>query len=182
MRTSAQRSSRATLRISLGAAATAGALSLTTPAVAAEIAAVDVPAWTVQDGVAQAPATIGAVSTLAASSVPPDSWCVSVYGSKTCFQHDGDVVWVLNTAADGMSAVGGICADYGRAAEACRNKSGNGVWVTCDKDYAESGNIRLRALRYDGDTGKYDQPEAYSGWLPVGGNEDLAGRCPGNGV
>ncbi|MFI7236347.1 hypothetical protein [Streptomyces cyaneofuscatus] len=43
------------------------------------------------------------------------------------------------------------------------------TWATCDKDYRETGNVRLRVLRYDGDTGKFYQPESWSGWIPVDG-------------
>lgn len=174
MRMSPSRRLRAARRAAVGLAAAGAALALATPSVAAGTAA-DVPAWTVQDGTASAAgpaaeaATTGTVSALSAAAVPPDSWCAATYGSKVCFQHDGDVVWVLDTAADGMSAFGGIYTNYGRAPEGCRNKSGAQQWVYCDKDYAEDGKIRLRALRYDGDTGKYYQPEAYSGWLSVNG-------------
>ncbi|GAA4933429.1 hypothetical protein ACFPM3_04510 [Streptomyces coeruleoprunus] len=150
-------------------AAMAATLLLASPAVAADTAT-DVPAWTLTEGTDEGADTTGTPRTLSAYSLPPDSWCVSTYGSKVCFEHHGDVVWVLDTASDGMSAIGGVYTDYGRAPEACRNKSGYNRWVSCDKDYAESGNIRLRALRYDGDTGKFYLPDAYSGWLPVDGS------------
>ncbi|MFI6642686.1 hypothetical protein [Streptomyces sp. NPDC050504] len=169
---------RAARRTAVGFAAAGTALLLATPSVAGESVASDVPVWAVQDGAASAggPAAAsaagvatGTASTLSAAAVPPDSWCANAYGSKVCFQHDGDVVWVLDTVSDGMSAVGGVYTNYGRAPEACRNKAGAKQWVYCDKDYAEDGKVRLRALRYDGDTGKYYQPQAYSAWLSVDG-------------
>nr|WP_301251540.1 hypothetical protein [Streptomyces somaliensis] len=156
-------------RVTMGAAAAVATLLLAAAPATAEDPVADVPEWTVAPGTDQSDATTGTRAPMSSSSLPPDSWCVSTYGSKVCFQHDGDVVWVLDTASDGMSAIGGVYTDYGRAPEACRNKSGYNTWVKCDKDYDESGNVRLRALRYDGDTGRYYQPEAYSGWLPVDG-------------
>ncbi|MFJ8694255.1 hypothetical protein [Streptomyces roseolilacinus] len=164
------RAPRATRRTVLGAVAAAATLLLAATPATAEDTIADAPEWTVDQGTDQGEDTTGTKTPLASSSLPPDSWCVATYGSKVCFQHDGDVIWVLDTASDGMSAIGGVYTNYGRAPEACRNKSGYNRWVKCDKDYAESGSVRLRALRYDGDTGKYYQPEAYSGWLPVDGN------------
>ncbi|MDT9686649.1 hypothetical protein RND61_31985 [Streptomyces sp. TRM76323] len=169
MRISPSRAPRAR-RTALGAAGAVAALLLAATPATAEDAVADAPEWTVAQGADQGEATTGTQTPMASSSLPPDSWCVATYGSKVCFQHDGDVIWVLDTASDGMSAIGGVYTDYGRAPEACRNKSGYNRWVKCDKDYAESGNVRLRALRYDGDTGKYYQPEAYSRWLPVDGS------------
>ncbi|MFF1738057.1 hypothetical protein [Streptomyces sp. NPDC058247] len=93
----------------------------------------------------------------------------SAYGSKGCFQHDGDIVWAYDSEADGMSAAVGVYTDYGRAAEVCINSLSAGTWATCNKDYSEDGNVRLQVLRYDGDTGKFYQPEAWSGWIPVDG-------------
>ncbi|URM88781.1 hypothetical protein LUW75_00700 [Streptomyces sp. MRC013] len=157
-------------RTATGAVAAVATLLLAAAPATAEDAAPDVPEWTVTSGTDGGGATTGTRTPMSSSSLPPDSWCVSTYGSKVCFQHDGDVVWVLDTASDGMSAIGGVYTNYGRGPEACRNKSGYNRWVKCDKDYDESGSVRLRALRYDGDTGKYYQPEAYSGWLPVDGS------------
>ncbi|CAM5726440.1 hypothetical protein SBADM41S_09116 [Streptomyces badius] len=57
-----------------------------------------------------------------------------------------------------MSAAVGVYTDYGRAEEVCVNKLGVNTWATCNKDYRESGNVRLRILRYDGDTGKLTSP------------------------
>ncbi|MFI8195580.1 hypothetical protein ACIF6K_03440 [Streptomyces sp. NPDC085942] len=109
---------------------------------------------------------------VSARAAPPSNTClggVAAYGAKGCFQHNGDIVWVGDTEKDGMSAAVGVYTDYGRAAEVCVNRLGMNTWATCNKDYRESGNVRLRVLRYDGDTGKFYQPEAWSGWLPVDG-------------
>ncbi|MFD4021205.1 hypothetical protein [Streptomyces sp. SH5] len=117
--------------------------------------------------------TAGPAATMAAATAaPPSSTCLgatAAYGSSGCFQHNGDIIWAGDTKKDGMSAAVGVYTDYGRAEEVCVNKLGVNTWATCNKDYRESGNVRLRILRYDGDTGKFYQPEAWSGWIPVDG-------------
>lgn len=108
----------------------------------------------------------------AAKATPSSSACLgstTAYGTSGCFQHNGDIVWAGDTKKDGMSAAVGVYTDYGRAEEVCVNKLGAGTWATCDKDYREGGDVRLRVLRYDGDTGKFYQPETWSGWIPVDG-------------
>ncbi|MFE7142077.1 hypothetical protein ACFVAG_30390 [Streptomyces sp. NPDC057644] len=117
--------------------------------------------------------TTGAADAVAsAKAAPPSGTCLgatAAYGSNGCFQHNGDIVWAGDTRKDGMSAAVGVYTDYGRAEEVCVNKLGVNTWATCNKDYRETGNVRLRVLRYDGDTGKFYQPEAWSGWIPVDG-------------
>ncbi|MEV1044928.1 hypothetical protein [Streptomyces sp. NPDC049916] len=111
-------------------------------------------------------------ATTSTRAAPPSTTCLgatSAYGARGCFQHNGDVVWAGDTKKDGMSAAVGVYTDYGRAEEVCVNKLGVNTWATCDKDYRETGNVRLRVLRYDGDTGKFYQPESWSGWIPVDG-------------
>ncbi|MFI2312995.1 hypothetical protein AMK17_02100 [Streptomyces sp. CB00072] len=108
----------------------------------------------------------------AAKASPSSSTCLgstAAYGSTGCFQHNGDIVWAGDTKKDGMSAAVGVYTDYGRAEEVCVNKLGVDTWATCNKDYREDGDVRLRVLRYDGDTGKFYQPETWSGWIPVDG-------------
>ncbi|MFY0509036.1 hypothetical protein ACOMD4_01315 [Streptomyces anulatus] len=108
----------------------------------------------------------------AAKAVPSSSTCLgstAAYGTSGCFQHNGDIVWAGDTKKDGMSAAVGVYTDYGRAEEVCVNKLGVDTWATCNKDYREGGDVRLRVLRYDGDTGKFYQPETWSGWIPVDG-------------
>ncbi|MEU3833466.1 hypothetical protein [Streptomyces microflavus] len=108
----------------------------------------------------------------AAKAAPAANTCLgstAAYGAKGCFQHNGDIVWAGDTQKDGMSAAVGVYTDYGRAAEVCINKLGVNTWATCNKDYRETGNVRLRVFRYDGDTGKFYQPESWSGWIPVDG-------------
>ncbi|WP_097869868.1 hypothetical protein [Streptomyces sp. rh34] len=107
-----------------------------------------------------------------AKAAPSSSTCLgstAAYGSSGCFQHNGDIIWAGDTKKDGMSAAVGVYTDYGRAEEVCVNKLGVDTWATCNKDYREDGNVRLRVLRYDGDTGKFYQPETWSGWIPVNG-------------
>ncbi|MFE1369971.1 hypothetical protein ACFW84_37825 [Streptomyces anulatus] len=108
----------------------------------------------------------------AAKAAPSSSTCLgstAAYGVSGCFQHNGDIVWAGDTKRDGMSAAVGVYTDYGRAEEVCVNKLGVDTWATCNKDYREGGDVRLRVLRYDGDTGKFYQPETWSGWIPVDG-------------
>ncbi|MFH9760072.1 hypothetical protein ACH4MJ_08930 [Streptomyces anulatus] len=108
----------------------------------------------------------------AAKATPSSSTCLgstTAYGVSGCFQHNGDIVWAGDTKKDGMSAAVGVYTDYGRAEEVCVNKLGADTWATCNKDYREGGDVRLRVLRYDGDTGKFYQPETWSGWIPVDG-------------
>ncbi|WP_405437651.1 hypothetical protein [Streptomyces anulatus] len=108
----------------------------------------------------------------AAKAVPSSSTCLgstAAYGTNGCFQHNGDIVWAGDTKKDGMSAAVGVYTDYGRAEEVCVNKLGANTWATCNKNYREGGDVRLRVLRYDGDTGKFYQPETWSGWIPVDG-------------
>ncbi|MFJ4969568.1 hypothetical protein [Streptomyces sp. NPDC088755] len=117
---------------------------------------------------ADAPSAVQA----SAKAVPSANTCLgstAAYGVKGCLQHNRDIVWSGDTKKDGMSAAVGVYTDYGRAAEVCINKLGVNTWATCDKDYREAGNVRLRVLRYDGDTGKFYQPETWSGWIPVDG-------------
>ncbi|MFE9695664.1 hypothetical protein [Streptomyces sp. NPDC006270] len=107
-----------------------------------------------------------------AQAAPSSNTCLgstAAYGASGCFQHSGDIVWAGDTKKDGMSAAVGVYTDYGRAAEVCVNKLGVDTWATCNKNYGEGGNVRLRVLRYDGDTGKFYQPETWSGWIPVDG-------------
>lgn len=107
-----------------------------------------------------------------AVAAPSSSACLgstTAYGASGCFQHNGDIVWAGDTKKDGMSAAVGVYTDYGRAEEVCVNKLGVDTWATCNKDYREDGDVRLRVLRYDGDTGKFYQPETWSGWIPVNG-------------
>ncbi|MEU6500885.1 hypothetical protein ABZ895_15140 [Streptomyces californicus] len=114
----------------------------------------------------------GKASPVASAKAGPSNTClggVAAYGVQGCFQHNGDIVWSGDTKKDGMSSAVGVYTDYGRAAEVCVNKLGVNTWATCNKDYRESGNVRLRVLRYDGDTGKFYQPESWSGWIPVDG-------------
>ncbi|WP_112490996.1 hypothetical protein [Streptomyces bacillaris] len=112
------------------------------------------------------------MSMAAAKAAPAANTCLgttAAYGAKGCFQHNGDIVWAGDTQKDGMSAAVGVYTDYGRAPEVCINRLGVNTWATCDKDYRETGNVRMRVLRYDGDTGKFYQPESWSGWIPVDG-------------
>ncbi|WP_431034267.1 hypothetical protein ACQYWQ_11540 [Streptomyces sp. P6-2-1] len=105
----------------------------------------------------------------AATSAPTCIGTTVAYGSTACFVPYGDVVWVLDTKKDGMSAAGGVYTDYGRSSRVCLNKAGVNHWVKCDYDYWEKGNIQLRALRYDSGTAKFYVPDAWSDWLPVDG-------------
>ncbi|MEU4179010.1 hypothetical protein [Streptomyces sp. NPDC026589] len=117
-------------------------------------------------------ATPGGQAEAVAAAAPSSSACLgstAAYGASGCFQHNGDIVWAGDTKKDGMSAAVGVYTDYGRAEEVCVNKLGVDTWATCNKDYREDGNVRLRVLRYDGDTGKFYQPETWSGWIPVNG-------------
>ncbi|MFJ3594522.1 hypothetical protein ACIQUY_34590 [Streptomyces sp. NPDC090231] len=106
------------------------------------------------------------------ATVLADHPCIGwtyAYGSTGCFQAYGDVIWAMDTKADGMSAAVIVNTNYGRAPYACVNSMGNGTSGRCDKDYWESGDVRLQVLRYDYDTKNFYQPEAWSGWLPVDG-------------
>lgn len=127
---------------------------------------------TAPDATASASTATASASSAATSASGPPSDCIgrtAAYGSSVCFVPEGDVVWVLDTEKDGMSAAAGIYTDYGRGAEACLDKSGANHWVKCDFDYSEKGNVQLRAFRYDTDTDKFYVPEAYSDWIPVNG-------------
>ncbi|PCG85726.1 hypothetical protein CIB93_12440 [Streptomyces sp. WZ.A104] len=125
----------------------------------------------VVEGIAPAlgPAAGPAAAAEAATASDTCLGSTAAYGSSGCFQHNADIVWAGDTKKDGMSAAVGVYTDYGRAEEVCVNNLGVNTWAGCDKDYRESGNVRLRVLRYDGDTGKFYQPEAWSGWVPVDG-------------
>ncbi|MEV0443758.1 hypothetical protein AB0I84_25795 [Streptomyces spectabilis] len=125
------------------------------------------------EGVAPAPGTVdppmGGTYKAAAAASGACLGATSIYGAKGCYQPRGDVVWSRDTEKDGMSAAVGIYTDYGRPAAVCINTLGADTWATCDKDYRESGKVRLRILRYNGDNGKFYQPESWSGWIPVDG-------------
>ncbi|MFD6230029.1 hypothetical protein ACFWFZ_24610 [Streptomyces sp. NPDC060232] len=96
--------------------------------------------------------------------------CVETEGARVCFEHSGDIIWVKDTKADGLSAVGGGHTNYGRY-EGCRNKAGHNKWVKCNFDFAEDKKIRMEAFRYDGDTGLYvyPVPRRFSAWLGIDG-------------
>jgi hypothetical protein len=119
----------------------------------------------------QAAAPALALTKAAATAAPPGSCLGSTaaYGAGGCFVAYGDIVWAGDLRADGMSAAVGIYTDYGRPADVCVNKNGVNTWATCNKNYREDGNVRLQVWRYDSDTGKFYQPEAWSPWIPVDG-------------
>ncbi|EGJ73803.1 hypothetical protein STTU_1014 [Streptomyces sp. Tu6071] len=126
----------------------------------------------ITEGVAPAPGTPLPDMSDVAKASSPGSTCLgktAAYGSNGCFQHNGDIIWAGDTEKDGMSAAVGVYTDYGRPAEACLDTLGVNTWATCNKDYSEKGNVRLQVWRYDGDTGKFYQPEAWSSWIPVDG-------------
>lgn len=180
---------RSKLSVIAGASALALSAVTATPALADEAAEapleVRVPAEVkIIEAIAPEPGTevpfpVGGTKTTgtadavaSAMAAPPSNTCLgatAAYGSSGCFQHNGDIVWAGDTQKDGMSAAVGVYTDYGRAEAVCVNKLGVNTWATCNKDYRETGNVRLRVLRYDGDTGKFYQPEAWSGWIPVDG-------------
>ncbi|MFI1222216.1 MULTISPECIES: hypothetical protein [unclassified Streptomyces] len=183
---------RSKLSVLAGASALALSAVTATPALADDAPVspqeVQMPAdLRIVEGVAPAPGTTvpspaesagetepagSAEAVAAAKAASPSNTCLgstSVYGSSGCFQHNGDIVWAGDTKKDGMSAAVGVYTDYGRAEEVCVNKLGVNTWATCNKDYRENGKVRLRVLRYDGDTGKFYQPETWSGWIPVDG-------------
>ncbi|WP_327713538.1 hypothetical protein OG912_25135 [Streptomyces sp. NBC_00464] len=155
-----------------GVAALTFSILTATPALADEsvegLQQVSIPAGAeIVEGTAAEPPRVGL-----SKAAPSSSAClgpVAAYGVQGCFQHYGDTIWSGDTVADGMSAAVGVYTDYGRASFVCINKQGAGSWATCKKDYWEEGDVQLRALRYDGDTGKFYQPEARSGWIPVDG-------------
>ncbi|WP_103534308.1 hypothetical protein [Streptomyces sp. SM11] len=180
---------RSKLSVLVGASALAFSAVTATPALADDAPEapleVQVPADVeIVEGIAPEPGTevpfpVGGTETTgtadavaSAMAAPPSNTCLgatAAYGSSGCFQHNGDIVWAGDTKKDGMSAAIGVYTDYGRAEAVCINKLGVNTWATCNKDYRETGNVRLRVLRYDGDTGKFYQPEAWSGWIPVDG-------------
>ncbi len=124
------------------------------------------------EGTAPAPGTADPLSGGTFKTAAASGACLgttSTYGVKGCFQPGGDIVWSRDTEKDGMSAAVGVYTDYGRPAAVCVNKLGADTWATCNKDYREDGNVRLRVMRYNGDNGKFYQPEAWSGWIPVDG-------------
>lgn len=93
--------------------------------------------------------------------------CTSTTGSYVCFQPYGDKIWVLDTKADGYSAVARWYTDYGRWGT-CRNSLGSDQWGVCNKDMAEDGIIYYRASRYDGDTDTYVGPESALATTSIG--------------
>ncbi|WP_306292943.1 hypothetical protein [Streptomyces tsukubensis] len=93
----------------------------------------------------------------------------AVAGAEGCFQPYGDVIWVHDTKSDGRSAAVGVTTDYGRAGYVCIHSGGAGTWGTCNKNYKETGNVKLQVATYEKPTGRYFQPLAYSGWIPVDG-------------
>ncbi|QDQ09516.1 hypothetical protein [Streptomyces spectabilis] len=124
------------------------------------------------EGVAPAPGTVEPLAGGMRKAAAVSGACLgstSIYGAKGCYQPGGDIVWSRDTEKDGLSAAVGIYTDYGRPAAVCINTLGADTWATCNKDYRENGNVRLRILRYNGDNGKFYQPESWSGWIPVDG-------------
>ncbi len=106
------------------------------------------------------------------SKAAPTGEClgpIAAYGVQGCFQHYGDITWVGDTKSDGMSAAVGVFTRYGRASFVCLDTQGVNTWATCKKNYWEDGDVRLQALRYDRNTGKFYEPENWSGWIPVDG-------------
>jgi hypothetical protein len=81
--------------------------------------------------------------------------CSSITGAKACYKADGDVLYILDTAADGASAVfnwsmfpknsGG---DFTRWGE-CRNKLGSGEWGVCNKNFPEDATVNGGLQVYD---------------------------------
>lgn len=165
------------LGVLVGASALALTVVTATPALAddssGDLQEVEMPADVeILEGVAPAPeTTVPFLAGMPKAAAASDT-CLgdaSAYGVKGCFQHNGDVVWSRDTEKDGMSAAVGIYTDYGRASAVCINKLGVSTWATCNKDYREDGKVRLRVMRYNAETGKFYQPESWSGWIPVDG-------------
>jgi hypothetical protein len=97
-----------------------------------------------------------------ATGVPipnPGGGCNDVTGAEGCFEPDGDKFYVKDTKADGYSAVVRWYTDYGRWGT-CRNSLGAGKWAVCNKDFKEGYYIHWRVTRYNGDTGKWVDPES----------------------
>ncbi|MBZ4321060.1 hypothetical protein [Streptomyces huiliensis] len=94
--------------------------------------------------------------------------CITSTGVKTCFDKDGDKVYVKDTKANGKSAVGLWATNYGRTG-GCRNKLGEDKWAVCNYNMREEGHIQLENAQYDGETRKLSrfEPRALSVWLPI---------------
>ncbi|WP_157596620.1 hypothetical protein [Saccharomonospora saliphila] len=84
--------------------------------------------------------------------------CVRIFTDRMsmCFQDYGDVFWVKDDWADGRSAVvrwknyrDGILYREGE----CRNSSGAGTWVKCNKNFYEGSDIWYQGGFRDLDAG-----------------------------
>ncbi|MGK5638133.1 hypothetical protein ACSNOK_07405 [Streptomyces sp. URMC 126] len=94
--------------------------------------------------------------------------CITSPGVKTCFDKNGDKVYVKDTKGNGKSAVGLWSTNYGRSG-GCRNKLTAGKWAVCNYNMREEGHIQLENAQYDAETRtltRFD-PRALSVWLPI---------------
>lgn len=72
--------------------------------------------------------------------------------AKAVIREEGDWVYVMDTCADGRSAVGYWQMTHSKRHGYCRNKRGAGKWVRCNKNWPEK-RMTLMAGVYNGSTG-----------------------------
>ena len=79
-----------------------------------------------------------------AEAAPPSS-CKRLYSSgvTSCFDPNGDDIWVYDAAKDGYSARVRWNTNYSRSGT-CTNSNGYGTWKKCDYDMKEGYTVRLR--------------------------------------
>ncbi len=99
-------------------------------------------------------------------------WMSATNGAATGgFQNVGDHVYVIDKAADGMSAVTYWETDYGRSGH-CRDGNGaNNGTTTCNEDLWEEGFVRVMSCVRDYGL-PYSLPQycsGWSGWHPIKG-------------
>lgn len=72
----------------------------------------------------------------------PNSPCVSNDKVKTCFQSDGDKIYIKDMKADGDPWYTDWTIWGGRYGQ-CNTKLGAGKWGVCDKDFPEGKTIQF---------------------------------------
>lgn len=106
---------------------------------------------------------IGKYTSSSPDSVYPRPVCAFNSYVSACLQEYGDIWWVKDLKADGRSAV----VEWKNTVNghlrkgACRNKSGAGTWVRCNKNYYEGSELAIRLCRFEGSSGTWGNYSTY---------------------
>jgi hypothetical protein len=120
-------------------------------------------------------ATLGIAAGLVAVSATPASAGVSdcnlksylsLKGGYTCFEPNGDHIWLKDSASDSASVIVHYQTSYNRTGS-CTNSAGGGTMKDCNFNFDEDGTIQLWMEVYDASAGKQLEESGWSGWVNI---------------